>query len=142
MLLLLTIINFLNLLFWLHWAIKMRNSKKRRKWVMKKWLNDDDFRPDEMEFVEKFAKTFKMSNLLLFYYIEAHSDRVVASAFAKALYSSWMDRFQQYADESFRVNILHNHHRPTALPMTPESMKSASVSGKIMLQKKEKYAIF
>uniref|UniRef100_A0AC34FT83 Uncharacterized protein n=1 Tax=Panagrolaimus sp. ES5 TaxID=591445 RepID=A0AC34FT83_9BILA len=107
----------------------MKNSKSRRKWVMKKWLHDDEFQDDEKEFLEKFAKTFKMGNLLLFYYIEAHTDRVVASAFAKALYCKWVERFQQEIDESFRVNVLHQH-KPTAPPLTPETDKLQTPSDK------------
>lgn len=32
-----------------------------------------------MVLIRKFASTFRTGNLLLFYYIEAHSSRVVAS---------------------------------------------------------------
>ena len=39
----------------------------------------------------EFASTFKMGNLLLLYYIEAHTDRVVAGAFCMALFERWLD---------------------------------------------------
>jgi hypothetical protein len=121
MLVFLTFMNFFNLLFWLSWAMKMSSRRKRQNWVMKKWLNNDDFRPDELEFVERFAAQFKMGNLLLFYYIEAHTDRVVASAFAKALFTNWMFKQQEAIENSVRVNMLHM--KPTAPPLTPENEK-------------------
>jgi hypothetical protein len=121
MLVFLTFMNFFNLLFWLSWAMKMSSRRKRQNWVMKKWLNNDDFRPDELEFVERFAAQFKMGNLLLFYYIEAHTDRVVASAFAKALFNNWMFKQQEAIENSVRVNMLHM--KPTAPPLTPENEK-------------------
>uniref|UniRef100_A0AC35F496 Innexin n=1 Tax=Panagrolaimus sp. PS1159 TaxID=55785 RepID=A0AC35F496_9BILA len=129
MLAMLILINFLNLLFWILWAIRMKITKFRKKWVMKKWLHDDEFQPDEKEFIEKFAKTFKMGNILLFYFIEAHTDRVVASAFAKALYCKWVDKFQEEINESYRVKVLHQHE-PTAPPLTPETDKIQAATDK------------
>lgn len=125
MLVLLIILNAINLLFWLIWAAKMKRRSSRQEWVMRKWLNDDDFRPDEYEHLRSFAASFKMGNLLLFYYIEAHTDRVVASAFAKALYEHWMDRMQAQVEGSCRVNM-PPHLRPTAPPLTPDCEKEVS----------------
>uniref|UniRef100_A0A914QB85 Innexin n=1 Tax=Panagrolaimus davidi TaxID=227884 RepID=A0A914QB85_9BILA len=121
MLVFLTFMNFFNLLFWLSWALKMNSKRKRQKWVMKKWLNNDDFCLDELKFVERFAAQFKMGNLLLFYYIEAHTDRVVASAFAKALFNNWMFKQQEAIENNVRINMLHM--KPTAPPFTPENVK-------------------
>uniref|UniRef100_A0A914DTU3 Innexin n=1 Tax=Acrobeloides nanus TaxID=290746 RepID=A0A914DTU3_9BILA len=94
MLVFLAFINFCNLFFWVGWAIQMKNCQKRQKWVMKKWMNGDNYSSNEQEFVEKFAGQLKMKNLLLFYYIEAHTDRVVTRTFADALYQNWMEKQQ------------------------------------------------
>uniref|UniRef100_A0A914CXU4 Innexin n=1 Tax=Acrobeloides nanus TaxID=290746 RepID=A0A914CXU4_9BILA len=126
MLVFLTFINLCNLWFWVGWAIRMRNRRKRQKWVIKKWLNNEDYGPNEKEFVERFAAQFKMGNLLLFYYIEAHTDRVVASAFANALYTNWLEKQQQQIQNSFIVNI----SKATAPPPTPEAEKLLQQEGK------------
>jgi hypothetical protein len=80
---------------------------KRQKWIIEKWLSRDDFSDEEKVSLETFAAQFKMGNLLLFYYIEAHTDRVVASAFAMALYVNWIEKYQhkQNNKDIFVVNI-------------------------------------
>ncbi|KAF7634722.1 Innexin [Meloidogyne graminicola] len=104
MLVFLTIVNFLNLIFWIEWAIRMKFKKPRRRWVLRKWLNTDEFLTEhEMVLIRKFASTFRTGNLLLFYYIEAHSSRVVASAFCIALFRRWLDR---------RAALLSNNPHP------------------------------
>uniref|UniRef100_A0A914KIS1 Innexin n=2 Tax=Meloidogyne incognita TaxID=6306 RepID=A0A914KIS1_MELIC len=93
MLVFLTVVNLLNLFFWIEWAVRMKFKKPRRRWVLRKWLNTDEFLTDnELVLMRKFASTFRTGNLLLFYYIEAHSSRVVASAFCIALFRRWLDR--------------------------------------------------
>uniref|UniRef100_A0A183CT38 Innexin n=1 Tax=Globodera pallida TaxID=36090 RepID=A0A183CT38_GLOPA len=73
----LTLVNVGNLLFWLEWAFRMKLKNQRRKWVLRKWLCDkDDFLPWQQPHMDKFAEQFRTGNLLLFYYIEAHTDRV------------------------------------------------------------------
>uniref|UniRef100_A0A914EEA8 Innexin n=1 Tax=Acrobeloides nanus TaxID=290746 RepID=A0A914EEA8_9BILA len=122
MLVLLTFINFCNFFFWIGWAIRMKNCQKRQKWVMKKWMNGDNYSSNEQEFVEKFAGQLKMENLLLFYYIEAHTNRVVTRAFADALYENWKSK-QQQIQNSFIVNFQKNIPKATAPPPTPEAEK-------------------
>uniref|UniRef100_A0A914I5F9 Innexin n=1 Tax=Globodera rostochiensis TaxID=31243 RepID=A0A914I5F9_GLORO len=91
----LTLVNVGNLLFWLEWAFRMKLKNQRRKWVLRKWLCDkDDFFPWEQPLMSKFAEQFRTGNLLLFYYIEAHTDRVVASAFCAALFRMWLRKKQ------------------------------------------------
>jgi hypothetical protein len=87
----LAFINFVNLFFWVLWAIRMRNRKQCKFWVMKKWLNQEGFTPNERKYMADFAEIFKFGNLLLFYYIEAHTDRTVASAFCTALFQRWLE---------------------------------------------------
>lgn len=78
---------------------------------MKKWLNNDDnFSDGEKELAKQFTSQFKMGNLLLMYYIEAHTDRVVASAFAMELFKLWMER-QQENGEIFIVNMSKEEKR-------------------------------
>ncbi|KAI1700460.1 hypothetical protein Ddc_18072 [Ditylenchus destructor] len=92
MLIFLTSINLGNLVFWVEWAVRMRSRKQRRAWVTKKWLNPDGFNEAELALMLRFAEGFKMGQLLYFYYIEAHTDRVVASAFCTALFGRWLER--------------------------------------------------
>jgi hypothetical protein len=75
----------------------------RRRWVLQKWLNSDDFSRDEQDLLVQFAKHFKMGNLIMFYYIEAHTDRVVASAFCTALFRRKLETQQH--NGSFVVNM-------------------------------------
>lgn len=125
MLALLTFINLLNLIFWLIWAMKMICRSKREKWVMKKWLNDDDFPQDADNDLKSFAASFKMGNLLLLYYIEAHTDRVVASAFAKALYEQWMDKLR--APDEIKIRMKRPRPlRPSAPLLTPNNELTVS----------------
>jgi hypothetical protein len=52
-----------------------------------------------------------MSQLLLFYYIEAHTDRVVASAFCTALFARWLEkRRQQYERRRSATGLIGHHH--------------------------------
>ncbi|KAL3096299.1 hypothetical protein niasHS_004937 [Heterodera schachtii] len=93
MLAFLTVVNLGNLMFWLEWAFRMKLKTQRRKWVLRKWLCDkDDFSPWEQDQMNKFAEQFRTGNLLLFYYIEAHTDRVVASAFCSGLFRLWLQK--------------------------------------------------
>nr|CAD2171990.1 unnamed protein product [Meloidogyne enterolobii] len=92
MLVFLTLINVGNLFFWVEWAIRMRNKRQRRKWVTRKWLNADGFSDAELTMMIKFAEEFRMGQLLYFYFIECHTDRVVASAFCTALFGRWLEK--------------------------------------------------
>jgi hypothetical protein len=112
MLVLLTFINFCNLFFWIGWAIRMKICRQRQKWVMKKWMHGDNYSTNEQELVKKFAGQLKMGNLLLLYYIEAHTNWVVTRAFADALYKNWMEK---------------QHGEAAAPPSTPEAEKLMQV---------------
>uniref|UniRef100_A0A914C8J4 Uncharacterized protein n=1 Tax=Acrobeloides nanus TaxID=290746 RepID=A0A914C8J4_9BILA len=63
-----------------------------------------------------------MGNLLLFYYIEAHTDRMVASAFAIALYVNWIEKYQhkQNNKDIFVVNIPKVPLRKSKMFFQPE----------------------
>lgn len=116
MLVFLAFINFVNLFFWVLWAFRMCSRIKRKKWVMKKWLNQDGFAPGERKYMADFAETFKMGNILLFYYIEAHTDRTVASSFCTALFQQWLEtRINEEAQPKDRV--IMPIAEPTAPPM-------------------------
>uniref|UniRef100_A0A183CFN7 Innexin n=1 Tax=Globodera pallida TaxID=36090 RepID=A0A183CFN7_GLOPA len=95
MLLFLALINLGNLVFWLEWTVRMRFRHERGDWVINKWLNTDGFTGAELDLMRRFAEGFKMGQLLYFYYIEAHTDRVVASAFCTALFARWLEQQQQ-----------------------------------------------
>uniref|UniRef100_A0A914CY59 Innexin n=1 Tax=Acrobeloides nanus TaxID=290746 RepID=A0A914CY59_9BILA len=117
MLVFLAFINFVNLFFWVLWAFRMCSRIKRKKWVMKKWLNQDGFAPGERKYMADFAETFKMGNILLFYYIEAHTDRTVASSFCTALFQQWLEtRINEEAQPKDRV--IMPIAEPTAPPMS------------------------
>ncbi|KAI1699587.1 innexin domain-containing protein [Ditylenchus destructor] len=105
MLVFLIFINLCNLYFWLLWAFQMRFRYKRQQWVLRKWLNGDDFSPAEREYMNHFAGLFKMGNLLLLYYIEAHTDRVVASAFCTALFQRWLEKESQIVKDRFALDM-------------------------------------
>lgn len=93
MLVFLTFVNFINLFFWVEWVLRMKFRLPRKRWVLRKWLNnDEDFSPSEQAQMGKFAEGFRTGNLLLFYYIEAHTSRVVASAFCQALFRRWLEK--------------------------------------------------
>uniref|UniRef100_A0A914HMK1 Innexin n=1 Tax=Globodera rostochiensis TaxID=31243 RepID=A0A914HMK1_GLORO len=95
MLLFLAMINLGNLIFWLEWTVRMRFRHERGGWVVKKWLNSEGFTDAELDLMRRFAESFKMGQLLYFYYIEAHTDRVVASAFCTALFARWLEERQR-----------------------------------------------
>ncbi|KAH7724106.1 innexin family protein [Aphelenchoides avenae] len=103
MLLFLFFVNFCNLVFWVLWAMKMTSRKRRKHYVLKKWLNHDDIDPNAYGWAEEFADCFRMSNLLLFYFIEAHTDRVVASAFCTALFNRWLQQQTTPRRECFSI---------------------------------------
>ncbi|KAH7699603.1 hypothetical protein AAVH_33291, partial [Aphelenchoides avenae] len=86
MLLLLFFVNLGNMLSWVLWSLKMKSRKHRRNYVLKKWLNHKNIDPNAYDCADEFAASFRVSNLLIFYFIEAHTDRVVASAFCTALF--------------------------------------------------------
>lgn len=126
MLVFLSFINLCNLFFWFLWACRMRNKWKRQRWVMKKWLNQDDFSEKEFEMAPKFAASWKMGSILMFYYIEAHTDRVVASAFAAELFRQWMDR-HQHRGNGYSIDIPKFRPRKNRAS-TPENEKLINVS--------------
>uniref|UniRef100_A0A915D6J5 Innexin n=1 Tax=Ditylenchus dipsaci TaxID=166011 RepID=A0A915D6J5_9BILA len=136
MLVFLSFINLCNLFFWVEWAFRMRSGKKRQSWVLKKWLNADDFCPGEKELMKVYAAQFKMGNLLFFYYIEAHTDRVVASAFCTALFRKWLEKEQMPDNRlgwAIGPNAMDPRMRlgslpyPTAPSRTPTSKDSFQV---------------
>ncbi|KAH7710832.1 innexin inx-3 [Aphelenchoides avenae] len=88
----LAFVNFCNLFFWCIWAWNMYNRRRRQKFVLNNWMNFEEIPPSDRQAAEAFAATFRMGNLLLFYFIEAHTDRVVASAFCTALFNRWRDQ--------------------------------------------------
>ncbi|KAI3408142.1 hypothetical protein GPALN_011991 [Globodera pallida] len=55
-------------------------------------LDPGVFQVAELALMESFAESFKMGQLLYFYYIEAHTDRVVATAFCTALFARWLEK--------------------------------------------------
>lgn len=97
---LLAFINFINLFFWVLWALRMHNKEARKRWVLKKWLLGSglEYHARERQCLERFAEQFKMGTLLLFYYIEAHTDRVVARTFANQIYVEWYMQVQTNAN--------------------------------------------
>jgi hypothetical protein len=127
MLVFLAFINLCNLILWIIWAYRMKNCYKRQKWVLKKWLIDEDYTLEERKFVKSFAARFKMGNLLLFYFIECHTDRVVARAFAHALYTKWLERQQQLQNRLF-PNTFECKNKATAPPFTIEGKRLLEVS--------------
>uniref|UniRef100_A0A914EE57 Uncharacterized protein n=1 Tax=Acrobeloides nanus TaxID=290746 RepID=A0A914EE57_9BILA len=87
---------------------------------MKKWLNQEGFTLNERKYMADFAEIFKFGNLLLFYYIEAHTDRTVASAFCTALFQRWLEI--QINDEIMPIDnrVVIHMPEPTAPPQSPE----------------------
>jgi len=110
MLVFLTLINLCNLLSWIDWAIQMRDPQKRQQWVIKKWLSEEDYSQDEIGVNDPFTAQFKMGHLLLFYYIEAHTDRMVASAFVKELSMNFLEKQHLLMQNSFIIKVM----KPTA----------------------------
>uniref|UniRef100_A0A183C3L0 Innexin n=1 Tax=Globodera pallida TaxID=36090 RepID=A0A183C3L0_GLOPA len=98
-------INLGNLVFWFEWTVRMRFRHQRRGWVIKKWLNADGFNEAELALMMRFAESFKMGQLLYFYYIEAHTDRVVASAFCTALFARWLEKRQRRKSAALAIGM-------------------------------------
>ncbi|KAL3076337.1 hypothetical protein niasHS_013608 [Heterodera schachtii] len=105
MLTFLALINMGNLVFWFEWTVRMRFRHQRRGWVIKKWLNADGFNEAELALMMRFAESFKMGQLLYFYYIEAHTDRVVASAFCTALFARWLEKRQRRKTAALAIGM-------------------------------------
>uniref|UniRef100_A0A914GRU5 Innexin n=1 Tax=Globodera rostochiensis TaxID=31243 RepID=A0A914GRU5_GLORO len=105
MLTFLATINLGNLVFWFEWTVRMRFRHQRRGWVIKKWLNADGFNEAELALMMRFAESFKMGQLLYFYYIEAHTDRVVASAFCTALFARWLEKRQRRKSAALAIGM-------------------------------------
>ena len=64
-----------------------------------------------------------MGQLLYFYYIEAHTDRVVARAFCTELYACWVEKKRQSASVSHMIS-------PTSTVIVPTNPSDVSDAAK------------